>query len=235
MDFKKAEKLEKHKKEIKHRAYLNLFLTLIAGVGIGIVLGGPVTGILNLLVGDNATIATVLVLLGFGGLVYMTPLFHYKEKVKAKSDRNPDYYLETGLDKTPLVQLAESQGWEEVKSTEDKITLEIYPSTLHKLVGRKSTMEVEILERDENHTIAVLRKDGKEIEKIKSTIEPESEGSIINGTGISLERTSPAYLELLLFILPQIQDTLKEAAEEKLEIVDENIEYSFSKFNLNAE
>lgn len=40
MDSKKAERLEKHKKEIRRKAYLNIFLTLVAGFGLGMVLWG---------------------------------------------------------------------------------------------------------------------------------------------------------------------------------------------------
>lgn len=235
MDSKKAERLEKHKKEIKRKAFLNLFLTLTAGIGIGLLLWGPVADILSLLIGDIAMIATVLLFIGFGSIVYISPIIHFKEKYKLKSNKKTEYYLERGLEKTPMIQFMETQGWEEVEVTEDKIKLETYPSFLHKTSGRKTTMEIEVLEKDGNEETAVTRINGKKVEKIKTTVEPEEEGSLISETAISIKRFSPAYLELLLFMLPQMQDALKDAAEEELELLDENIEYGISKFNLESE
>lgn len=165
----------------------------------------------------------------------MMPLLHYREENEVKSNKEPEYYLERGWDKVPLVELIESQGWEEVENTEDNIILETYPSFLHKAVGRKSTMEIEVVERNGNLETVILKSDGKEIEKIRSKVEPGNDGSIIHETGVSLKRYSPAYLELLLFILPQMQDTLKEIADENLELLDENVEYGLSKFTLKSE
>jgi hypothetical protein len=235
MDSKKAERLEKHKKEIKRKAYLNLFLTLVAGLGIGLFLWGPVAGFLNLFIGQATAVATIAVFIIFGTLVYKTPLLHYREENKLKSNKKPEYYLERGLDKIPLVEIIENQGWEEVNSTEDKISLETYPSFIHRFIGRKSIVEIEILQKEDNKETAVVRKDGKEIEKIKSIIEPKDDGSIIQETGVSLKRYSPVLLELILLMYPQIEDELKEAAEEKLEFIDENVEFGLSKFSLESE
>lgn len=235
MDSKKAERLKKHEKEIKRKAYLNLFLTLLVGIGVGTVLWGPAAEVLNFLIGESATTTAILAFIVLGGLVYMTPLLHYKEENEIKSDKKPDYYLKGGWDKTPLIEFVESRGWEEIEKSEQRIVLEKYPSILHEAAGKKSTMEIEILEKEGNQEIVVFKLDGKEIEKVKAIVKPEEEGSIIQETGVSLKRYSPAYLELLLFILPQVKEAMEDAANEEIELLDENIEYRISKYNLDTE
>lgn len=235
MDATKAERLEKHKKEIRRMAYLEILLGLLFAFGLGLVLWGPVADILNLFIGGTATFATILVLIGVAGLVYMMPLLHFKEENEVRSDKDPEYYLNRGLDELPFVELIESQGWDEVETTEEKIKLETYPSFLHKFIGEKSTAEIEITEKEGHEETVVLSKNGKDLEKMKTRVEAEEDGSYIKETGVSLRRYSPAYLEIMLFILPQVQETLKQIADEKLELADENIKIGLTRYKLESE
>jgi len=232
MDSKKAEKLEKHKKEMRRRSYMDILFGMAIIAVVGTVLWGPVSQILTSVAGLNTAMAAVSLLTVLGVLVYFTPVIHYREKQAVRSNRDRDYYLDRGFENVPMINLLESEGWEEKNKTEDKIVLETYPSYLHKLFRKKSSMEIEILEKSGNQEIAVLRQDGKDIEKLKTTVESEENGSLLKTTGISLQRYSLSHIELLLIILPTVKNAYKEAAEEKLEFIDENLQYGLSQFKL---
>ena len=235
MDSTKIEKLEKHKKEIKRKAYLNILLTFVASITIAVILKGPIARLLKFFTGETTTFALVTITFGLGLLIYITPLIHYRQELETRSDKKPAYYLERGLNKNPIVEVLESQGWDEVEVMSDKILLEAYSTFIHRLIGKKSTMEIEIVEKREDKIISVFSLNGKQIEKTRTTVKPEENGSIIHETSVSVKRYSPAHLELILFILPEMQDAVKEAAEEDLELLDENIEYGVSKFSLESE
>jgi hypothetical protein len=232
MESRKAEKLERHKREIKHRAYLNLFLVTAFSIGLGVFLGGPTLGFLSILIGDVNSLIAVSGFFLLLAITWCSPVLHYREKMTVRSNKDRDYYMDRGMDKLPLIELLEDEGWDEVEKDEKRIKLETYPSIIHRKLGKKSTMEFEITEKEGNQETVILRKNGREREKIRSTFTQEEDGSKIKETGVSMARTSPAYLEIMMFVLPQIQETLQEVAEEKLELLDENLEIGFREFKI---
>lgn len=131
-----------------------------------------------------------------------------------------------------MVELMESQDWKVTESSQEHIKLEMYPSLIHEKINRKKTAEIKLVEKGEDYETVIMRINGDDIEKLKSVVEETDEGSQIQETGVSMKRFSPAYLEAILFMFPQIQETIDEITEENWDIVDENIDYGFSKFEI---
>lgn len=233
MDQKKADRLQRHQKELRRRAWLNLVLMMAFAVGLGLLLGGPIRGSVAALFGEATSGVIVFSVLGLLWIAYSIPFLHFREEYTIRSDREPEYFLERGLDRLPLVMLLEEQGWEEVEATKDRIRLETYPTALHRLLNRRSTIELEVEEQEDSYEVSVLRSGGKNLERTISEIEPtDNGGSRIHEVGVSLSRVSPARLEVLLVILPKLQEMLEDAAEDEMEIIDEDLEYGLSAFEL---
>lgn len=221
-------KLEEHLKEIRRKAYRNILAVVGVTVAIMFYLGWPVPldlsfSILNLLVVAG-------VILGAFIALYYVPLLHYRTETELKSDRDPDYYLERDLGNLPIVDFLEAEGWELESSSEDSLEMSTYPTFIHRWLDLEAVIEMEVTERGENSDASVVKSNGREVEKIYMEVESTEDGCRIEETEISLKRYSPAYLELLLLLLPNVLEAMEEAADEDLKIIDEDMEYSLKRF-----
>lgn len=235
MTSRKAEKLQRHKREIRRKSILDLFLFVGATLTVGIFVIDPISYVADLLIGGVAAqITSGLIILLFLSL-YLAPTLHFKEENKLKSNKDKEYYLDQALDQSPMIQYYEEMGLEKVEQTDDRIKLEAYSSKIHEKFGWSDSLEIEVVEKGENKETVMVRRNGEDAEKIRTYAEEKEEGCEVEETGVSLKRHSPSYMELIMLIYPTIQRKILEIADEELELLDENISIGLSKFSIESE
>lgn len=232
MDSGKAEKFQKHRKEMQRKAFLNVTIILLLVTGLGLYVAGYAADLLLLVLTTN--VATVFSALFVGVIVIMwsLPLLHYRERMIMSSDRDIEYYRDRDLDESPIVEVLEQQGWEEVKVDDDKVVLETYPSFFHRLIKRKVTLILEQEESGENMEISKLRTRRKNISRIKTEFREQESGTEVTETTVSLSRVSPVYLEVTMYLMPEIQSMIEDMGEEGLEVVEEDVDFGVSAYSM---
>ena len=235
MSSRKAEKLQKHKKEIRRKSILNLFLVVGASFTVDILVMGPVSSLADLLIGGLAAqITSGLVTVFLLGL-YLAPTLHFKEGNKLESNKHKEYYLDQALDQSPMIQYMEKMGLEVVEQTDNRVELETFPSRIHEKFGWSKSIEIETVEEGENEETVIISRNGEDAEKVRTEVEKKEEGCEVEETGVSLKRHSASYMELMMLLYPAAQRKMLEVADEELELLDENISVGLSKFSIESE
>ena len=231
MDSKKAEKFERHRKELRKKAFLNITILILVATGIAFYIGGYAADFLFLLFSTNVVVWFSTVFVAALILIWTLPLLHYREQVTMNSDKSKQHFKDMEPEESPVVQILEERGWKEVKSDEDRVELETYPTLFHRLVNRKASLELVEEEEEKNYEKTTLKTGGKEISKIKTEYNEKEEGLEITETTVSRSRVSPVYVEVTLYLMPEVQELTEEAAEGEIEIVKENIDYGINQYD----
>lgn len=235
MSSRKAEKLQKHKKEIKRKLILDFLLFVGASLVVGIFVIGPVSSVADLLIGGLAAQITSGLIILFLLAMYLAPTLHFKEENKLESNKDKEYYLDQALDQSPMIQYMEEMGLEVVEQTDNRVELETFTSSIHEKLGWSNSIEIEAVEKGENEETVIVRRNGEDVEKVRTKVEEKEDGCEVEETGVSLKRHSTSYMELLMLIYPAAQRKMLEVADEELELLDENISIGLSKFSIEPE
>lgn len=232
MDSGKAEKFQKHRKEIQKKAFLNVTIILLLVTGLGLYVSGYAADFLLLVLSTN--IATLFSALFVGVIVVMwsLPLLHYREKIRMSSDKEIGYYRDRDLDESPIVEVLEQQGWEEVESNDEKVVLETYPSIFHRLIKRKVNLILESEGKGENVEISKFKTRREDISRIKTEFEEKEDCTEITETTVSLSRVSPVYLEVTMYLMPEIQSMVEDMGEEGLEVEEEDVDFGSTAYSI---
>lgn len=232
MDSGKAEMFQKHRKEMQRKAFLNVTILLLLVTGLGLYIAGYAAELLLVVLTMN--IATLVSALFVFVIVIMwsLPLLHYREKMKMSSDKEADYYRERDLEESPIIEVLEQQGWKEVEADEEKVVLETYPSIFHRLIKRKVTLILESEEEGENYDISKLRTRRKDISRIKTEYKETGDATEITETTVSLSRVSPVYLEVTMYLMPEIQSLIEDMGEEGLEVKEEDVDFGWRVYSI---
>lgn len=232
MDSRKAEKFERHRKEVRKKAFLNISIVILAATGLAFYIGGYAADLLFVLFSAGPAVIFSMFFVGILIVIWSVPLLHYREKVELSSDRDKQYYRERDPEKIPLVKILEERGWEEVESESEKVVLETYPTLLHRVLKKKTSLILEEVESGEDHDVTVLKTGKREISRIKTEYEETDEGLEVTETTVSRSRVSPIYIEVTLYLMPELQELTEEAAEEKVEIISEEVDYGIKQYEL---
>ncbi|MFB6114867.1 MAG: hypothetical protein ABEK04_01135 [Candidatus Nanohalobium sp.] len=232
MDSGKAEKFEKHRKEMQRKAFLNITIILLLVTGLGLYIAGYAADFLFMVFSTNIAVLFSAMFVGVIVVIWSIPMLHYREEMKMISDKDKSYYQERDLADSPVIQVLEQQGWEEVKSDDKEVVLETHPSFFHKIIKRKVTLILEKKESTEEKEISVLRTRRKGISKIKTEYEEKDGETEITETTVSLSRVSPVYLEITMYLMPEIEGMVEDIGEEGLEVLEENVEFGLSRYSL---
>jgi len=232
MHSKKAERFERHRKEIRKKAFLNLSIVILAATGLGFYIGGYMLDFLSLVFSTSIAVPFSMVFVGSLILIWSVPLFHYRERVELRSDKDREYYRERDEDDIPLVKMLEKKGWEDVESTHEKVVLETYPTYFHRVLGKKVSLTLEEEESTENHDITVLKTDEREVSRIKTEYNEDDEGLNIVETTVSRSRVSPVYIEVTMYLMPKLNELTEDVTEEGLEVVEDEIDYRLGQYEL---
>jgi hypothetical protein len=232
---RKAEKLQKHKKEIRRKSILNLFLVVGASLAVGIFVIGPISSLADLLIGGLAVQITSSLITVFLLALYLAPILHFKEENKLESNKHKEYYLDQALDQSPMIQYMEEMGLEVVEKTENRVKLETSPSRIHEKFGWSNSIEIETIDERETEETVIIRRNGEDFEKVRTKVEEKEEGCKVEETGVSLKRHSASYMELMMLLYPAAQRKMLEVADEELELLDEDISVGLSKFSIESE
>lgn len=235
MGSRKAEKLQKHKKEIRRKSILNLFLVVGASLTVGILVIGPISSLADLLIGGLAVQITSSLITVFLLALYLAPTLHFKEGNKLESNKHKEYYLDQALDQSPMIQYMEEMGLEVVEKTDNRVKLETFPSRIHEIFGWSKSIEIETVDEGENEETVIMRRNGEDVEKVRTEVEEKEDGCEVEETGVSLKRHSASYMELMMLLYPAAQRKMLEVADEELELLDENISVGLSKFSIESE
>lgn len=233
MDSEKAKKFEKHRKEMQKLAFLNAAVITFYLAGLALFLGGYAQEFMYLLVSVQPTVFVSGLFVTMIIFMWAMPIFHYREERKAVTDKDREYYRERGLAEDPTVEVLEERGWEEVEVQDDRVVLETYVSPFHRLINRKTTVIMEKEDEDENSETYVLKTEKEEISRTKIEYHERNDRNILTETTVSLNRVSPVYLEINIFLEPQIEGLIEDVAEEDLEIENEDIDVGFRRYELN--
>jgi hypothetical protein len=225
----KAYNFEKHRKRIRKKAYLNLLLIFLVAGGIGFALSGPIAAVLASTPLGNPFLAIGILMGAVWLLVWSIPLLHFKEEIQISYTGEFEDVKGVSED-FPTVQVLVEQGWEISDSGEEYIELEVYPSSLHRALGRKTTMRIELLESDESDETLMISVDGKEREKVEAEYSREDGKVLITEEGVSMHRLSLSYLEPVMFMMPEIRDMIQEA-DQDMKIEDMNMELSWKTYD----
>lgn len=231
MDSKKAERFEKHRKELRKKAFLNVAIVLLVATGIGFYAGGYAAQFLMIMAVVDQAVIFSMVFVASLVVLWVLPLLHYREKIEMKSSADKKHFTDRSIEESPMIQQLEESGWTEEESTEEKIVLSTYPTMVHRLIGKKSKMILEEEKASENEEIHLLKKPGKDIARTKTEYKETEKGLEITETTVSLSRVSPIYIEVSMFFMPEIQEMTEETVED-IEILDEEIDYGFQKYEL---
>lgn len=234
MTSRRAEKLQKHKKEIRRKSILDFLLFIGLSLALGVFVFGPLASVADLLLGGFAFQVTLILLIILFSILYMAPSLHFKEKNKLESNKDKEYYLGSAPDQAPMIQYLEEIGCEKVEERDNRVKLETFASYMDKKLGRSSTIEIEVVNREEDEETAIIRRNGEDVEKVRTKVEEKEESCEVEEIGVSLKRHSISYMELLMVIYPTIQRKVLEVADEELELLDEDFSIGLSKFKLEA-
>lgn len=232
MHSKKAERFERHRKEIRKKAFLNVSIVILAATGLGFYIGGYMLDFLSLVFSTSIAVPFSMFFVGSLILIWSLPLFHYRERIELRSDKDREYYRERDEDDIPLVKMLEKKGWKDIESTHEKVVLETYPTYFHRVLGKKVSLTLEEEESAEDYDVTVLKTDKKEISRIKTVYEEDDEGLKIQETTVSRSRVSPVYIEVTMYLMPELNELTEEVAEEGLEVMEDGIDYGFGKYEL---
>jgi hypothetical protein len=232
MDSKKAEKFERHRKELRKKAFLNITIVILVATGLAFYIGGYTADFLFLFLSTNIVVWFSTVFVAALILIWSLPILHYREKVTMNSEKSKQHFKDREPEKSPIVQILEERGWKEVKSGEESVKLETYPTLFHRLINKKASLELLEEEEGEDYEITVLKTGGKEVSRIKTEYEEKEKGLEITETTVSRSRVSPVYVEVTLYLMPEVQELTEEAAEDEVEIVKEEIDYGINTYDL---
>lgn len=232
MDSKKAERFEKHRKELRKKAFLNIAIVLLVATGIGFYAGGYAADFLMILAAVDTAVIFSMAFVFSLVILWVLPILNYRERVEMKSSASKDHYMNKSLEESPLIQMLEESGWEEEEASEEKVVLTTHATMFHKILGKESKMMLEREEASEGHEIHLLKRLGEDIARIKTEYSETEEGLEITETTVSLSRVSPVYIEVTMFLMPEIQEMAEDTAEEDLETVDEEVDYRFKPYEL---
>ncbi|MFB6175149.1 MAG: hypothetical protein ABEJ87_04165 [Candidatus Nanohalobium sp.] len=232
MDSEKAKKFERHRKEMEKMAFLNVTVILLYLAGIGLYLGGFKNQFLLLLLAAPPTVIVsgmfVLAII----FLWALPVMHYREERRAVTNKDMDYYRGRDLADEPTIEILEEQGWKEVDSENNRVVLETFVSPFHRLIGRKTTLIMEKEEEGENSETYILKTRKNEINRTKTTYHERNGETIITETTVSLDRVSPIYLEITMFLEPDIEDLIEDLSEEDLKVTDEHVDVGIRRYEL---
>jgi hypothetical protein len=230
VDKGKAEKFERHRKELRKKAFLNATIIILAATGLAFYIGGYAAEFLFLLTSSGMAVFFSTVFVGVLIAIWSVPFLHYKETDTFRSGKGREFYLGRDLEDLPLVKILEDRGWEKIKSDGKEITLKTYPTLFHRLIKSYRHLTLEQVEEDENQEITVMRKDDTEVARIKTEYEDTEEGLKIKETTVSRSRVSPIYLEVTMFLTPEFEELTEEATEEDIEVIDEEIDFRLKQY-----
>lgn len=232
MDSRKAEKFERHRKEVRKKAFLNISIVILAATGLAFYIGGYAADFLFILFSAGTAVIFSMFFIGILIVMWSAPLLHYREKLKLRSDKERGYYRDRDPEETPLVKILEGRGWKKVESGSEKVVLETYPTIFHRVLNRKTSLILEEVESEEDYDITVLKTRKKEISRIKTEFEEADEGLEVTETTVSRSRVSPIYIEVTLYLMPELQELTEEAAEEKIEVLNDKVDYGIKQYEL---
>lgn len=232
MDTKKAEKLERHRKEIRKKSFLNITILFLVATGIAFYAGGYMARFLSLILSMNMVVWFSGIFVSFLIFIWVLPIFHYRETVNMRSDKDREYYRDRGPEKTPIIQVLEDRNWKEVDSSEDKVELKTYPTKIHEIFGRKTTVSLEKVEEKDDYETTVLKTGEKEISRTKTEYSEEEEGLEMKEITVSRSRVTPVYIEVTLYLMPELEEMMEDM-EEKVEIIDEKIDYRLKQYEFD--
>lgn len=232
MDSKKAERFEKHRKELRKKAFLNIGIILLVATGIGFYAGGYVAEFLMMLALVDRVVVFSMMFVAWLVVLWALPLLHYREKVSMETSAEKEQFTEKNIEESPMIKSLEKSGWKKEQADQDKVVLSTYPTKFHEILGRESKMTLEIEKASENEEIHVLKRSDKEIAKTKTQYDEIDEGLEITETTVSLARVSPVYIEVSMFLMPEIEQMTQDTYEQDIEITDEQIDYRFSQYQL---
>jgi len=232
MHSKKAERFERHRKEIRKKAFLNVSIVLLAVTGLGFYVGGYMLEFFSLVFSTGIAVPFSMVFVGSLILIWSIPLFHYKERVELRSDEDKEYYTERDEKDIPLVKMLEKKGWEDIESTHEKVVLETYPTYFHRVLGKKTSLTLEEEESTEDYDITVLKSGEKEVSRIKTEYEQDDQGLKVVETTVSRSRVSPVYIEVTMYLMPELHELTEDVEQGDIEIVEDDIDYSFGQYDL---
>lgn len=230
MDSGKAEKFERHRKELRKKAFLNAAIVLLLATGLGFYIGGYAADFLFLLFSGGTAVFFSTVFVGVIIVIWSIPLLHYREEDIFLSEKDRDYYRGRKMEDMPMIQVLEERGWERKGSEEEKLTLKTYPTFVHRLLNLHRTLTLEKVSEEDQEEIMVMKRDDKEISKIKTEYRDTDEGLEIHETTVSRSRVSPLYLEVVMFMTPEFEDLTEETAEEEIESLDEKIDFGIKPY-----
>lgn len=233
MNSGKAENFERHRKEIRKKAFLNASIVLLFATGLGFYVGGYTADFLRLLFSSGTAVFLSTIFVGAIVAIWSLPLLHYREEDIFLSQKGKEFYREREMGKLPLVQILEEKGWDVIESDEEKVTLKTYQTALHKLLNREIHLTLETVKEEDEEDIAVMKKDDKEMAKIKTEYKEKDEGLEIHETTVSRSRVSPLYLEIVMFLAPELEDLSEEAAEEDIEALNEDVDVGLKPYEFN--
>ncbi|AOV94622.1 hypothetical protein AQV86_01700 [Nanohaloarchaea archaeon SG9] len=230
MDPRKAQKFERHRKELRKKAFLNITIVILVATGLAFYIGGFTADFLYIFLSTNIAVWFSTVFVAALIFIWSLPLLHYREEAKMKSEKAKEHFLDMEPEKSPIVQVMEERGWEKIESDENEVRLETYPTLFHRILKKKASLHLEEEERGQDHEVTVLKTGGKEVSRIKTEYEETDEGLEITETTVSRTRVSPIYVEVTLYLMPEIEELTEEAANEEIEIIDEDIDYSINHY-----
>jgi len=230
MDSRKSEKFERHRKELRKKAFLNITIVILVATGLAFYIGGYTAEFLYMFLSTNIVVWFSTVFVAALIFIWSLPILHYREKATITSGKNKEHFLDRKPERSPIVQILEERGWKEVESDKDEVKLETYPTLLHRALNWKASLQLEEEERGEDHEITVLKTGGSEVSRIKTEYEETDEGLEITETTVSRSRVSPVYVEVTLYLMPEIQELTEDAAEDEIEIIDEQVDYGLKQY-----
>lgn len=232
MKDKQADRFEKHRKEARKKAFLNLAIVFLFTTGLGFYISGYMLDFLLLVASLEFAVLFSGMLVGSMILLWGVPMFHYREDVVAESDREPEYYMERDLGEEPLVEVLEKRGWNEKEADEDKVVLETYPTFFHRVLSSKTALSLEREQKDDLEEELSIKSEGEDIMTVRTEYEEKGGGTTIKETTVSEKRVSPVYLEVTAFLEPDLQRLMEDAAQHNLAIQKEDIDFALSRSSL---
>lgn len=230
MDSKKAEKFERHRKELRKKAFLNISIVILVATGLAFYVGGYTADFLFMLFSTNFVVLFCTFFVAALVLIWSLPLLHYREEVQIESDKGKKYFMDRKPEKSTIIQILKERGWREAKSDEQKVKLETYPTLFHRLINKETSLVLEEEEeKEENLEKSVLKSEGKEVSRIKTEYQEREEGLLIKETTVSRTRVSPIYVEVTLYLMPELEKMMEDA-EEDVEITDERMDYGLKQY-----